>query len=88
MLDAVRAVERRGAAEIASRLTANWSRVFKYAIRCGLAERNPAEFLREVLSPRAKGHFAAIGADGLPKLLKALYSNEACMGCQLASRCA
>jgi integrase len=80
VLDAIRAVERRGALEIANRLTANCSRVFKYAVRCGLAERNPAEFLREVLAPREKGHFAAIGADGLPGFLRALYANEACMG--------
>lgn len=80
VLDAIRAVERRGALEIANRLTANCSRVFKYAIRCGLAERNPAEFLREVLAPREKGHFAAIGSDALPEFLRALYANEACMG--------
>jgi len=80
VLDAIRAVEGRGALEIANRLTANCSRVFKYAIRCGLAERNPAEFLREVLAPREKGHFAAIGSDALPEFLRALYANEACMG--------
>jgi site-specific recombinase XerD len=74
VLDAIRAIERRGALEIANRLTANCSRVFKYAIRCGLAERNPAEFLREVLAPREKGHFA------VPALVRTLYANEACMG--------
>lgn len=80
VLDAIRAIERRGALEIANRQTANCSHVFKYAIRCGLAERNPAEFLREVLQPREKGHFAAIGADGLSEFLRALYANEACIG--------
>jgi integrase len=80
VLDAICAIEKRGALEIANRQTANCSRVFKHAIRCGLAERNPAEFLREVLQPREKGHFAAIGADGLPEFLRALYANEACMG--------
>lgn len=80
VLDAIRAVERRGALEIASRLAANCSRVFRYAMRCGHADRNPAEHLREVLAPREKGHFAAIGPDGLPALLRALYANEACMG--------
>ena len=80
VLDAIRAIERRGALEIANRQTANCSRVFKFAIRCGLAERNPAEFLREVLEPREKGYFAAIGAEGLPEFLRALYANEACMG--------
>jgi integrase len=54
--------------------------VFKYAIRCGPAERNPAEFLREVLEPRERGLVAAIGTEGLPEFLRALYANEACMG--------
>jgi hypothetical protein len=80
VLDDIRAIERRGALEIANRQTANCSGVFRYAIRCGLAERNPAEFLREVLEPREKGHFAAIGVDELPEFLRALYANEACMG--------
>lgn len=80
VLDSIRAIEKRGAHEIASRLTSNCSRIFKYAIRCGHADRNPAEFLREVLAPREKGHFAAIGTDELPALLRALYANEACMG--------
>ncbi|WP_056441068.1 integrase arm-type DNA-binding domain-containing protein [Massilia sp. Root335] len=80
VLDDIRAIERRGALEIANRQTANCSGVFRYAIRCGLAERNPAEFLREVLEPREKGHFAAIGVDELPEFLRAPYANEACMG--------
>lgn len=80
VLDAIRAVERRGALEIASRLAANCSRVFRYSMRCGHADRNPAEHLREVLAPRERGHFAAIGPDGLPALLRALYAYEACMG--------
>lgn len=80
VLKAIRVVEGRGALEVAKRLTSDCSRVFKYAIRCELTERNPAALLGEVLEPREKGHFAAIGADELPKFLKALYSNEACMG--------
>jgi integrase len=80
ILDVIRAVEQRGAREIARRLTANCARVFRHAIRSGIAERNPAEYLREVLEPQEKGHFAALGADGLPGLLRAMYANEACMG--------
>lgn len=80
VLDAIRAIEKRGALEMASRITANCSRVFRFAIRCGLTDRNPAEFLREVLEPRAETHFAAIGPDELPAFLRALLSNEACMG--------
>lgn len=80
VLEAIRKVERRGALEVAARLAANCSRIFKFAAHCGLAEGNPAEFLREVLQPREKGHFAAIGADELPRFLGALLANEACMG--------
>lgn len=80
VLKAIRAVEGRGALEVAKRLTSDCSRVFKYAIRCELTERNPAALLGEVLEPREKGHFAAIGADELPAFLRALYANEACMG--------
>jgi hypothetical protein len=80
LLEAIRTVEKRGAMEIAKRLTQNCSRVFKYAKRCGYTKYNPAEDLREVLSPREEGHFAAIEANQLPEFLRALYSSEACMG--------
>lgn len=80
VLKAIRSVEGRGALEVAKRLTSDCSRVFKYAIRCELTERNPAALLGEVLEPREKGHFAAIGPDELPAFLGALYANEACMG--------
>lgn len=80
MLEAIRAVEGRGAVEIAKRLTSDCSRVFKYAIRCELTERNPAALLGEILEPQKKGHFAAISADELPTFLRALSANEACMG--------
>ncbi len=53
VLDAIRAIERRGALEIANRQTSNCLRVVKYAIRCGLAERNPAEFLRALYANEA-----------------------------------
>ena len=48
-------------------------------MRSGRAERNPAEYLKEVLEPQEKGRFAALGADGLPALVRAMYANEACM---------
>jgi integrase len=80
VLDAIRSVEQRGALEVAKRLTADSSRVFKYAMRCGLTEKNPAALLGEVLEPREKGHFAALGPDDLPDFLRVLFANEACMG--------
>jgi integrase len=80
VLQAIRAIEARGALEIASRTAANCSRVFRYAIRAGIAERNPAETMRDVMAPREEGHFAAIESDNLPAFLRTLYANEACMG--------
>ena len=64
VLDAIHAVEQHGAREIARRLTANCARVFRYAMRSGRAERNPAEYLKDVLEPQEKEYFAALGADG------------------------
>jgi hypothetical protein len=54
--------------------------VFKFAIRCGLAERNPAEFLREVLEPREKGALRGDWGRRAPAFLRALYANEASIG--------
>lgn len=80
VLQAIRKIESRGALEIASRTAANCSRIFRYAIRCGLTDRNPADTMRDVLAPRETGHFAAIASDDLPTFLRTLYTNEACMG--------
>jgi hypothetical protein len=41
-LGALRGIEKRGAREIAKRLTADCSRVFNFAIDSGLATQNPA----------------------------------------------
>ncbi|WP_426114654.1 tyrosine-type recombinase/integrase [Massilia sp. PWRC2] len=77
---AIRAIERRGSLEVAKRMAADCARVFNYAVRSGLAERNPAALLGEVLEVREKSHFAALSPDQLPGFLRALHGNEACMG--------
>jgi integrase len=80
LLYAVRQIEQRGAMEIAKRITANLSRIFVFASHSGRVDRNPAAMLTQALRPREKGHFAAIDPEELPALIKALASNEACMG--------
>lgn len=79
LIAALRKIESRGAHEVAHRLKATCSHVFSYAIQSGLAERNPAADLKDVLKPVAPGHFAAIGADDMPAFLDTLNRNEARM---------
>lgn len=80
ILHAVRQIEKRGAPEVARRITADISRVFVFALHSGIVDRNPALMLNKVLKPQVKGHFAAIDPEELPALIKALSRNEACMG--------
>ncbi|SFI32929.1 Integrase [Collimonas sp. OK307] len=79
LIAALRKVEARGAHEIAHRIKAICAQVFRYAIQCGLTDRNPAADMTDVLKPVRKGHFAAINADDLPTFLKVLNENEARM---------
>lgn len=75
VLDAIRTVERRGALEIANRQTANRSRVFKHAIRCGLAERTPAEFLRALYANEA---CMGVRTAACPRPTSATWVNASC----------
>lgn len=77
MIATLRKIESRGAHELAHRIKANCARIFSYAIQQGLAVRNPAEDLKDVLKPVQAGHFAAITTDELPAFLAAMNKNNA-----------
>ncbi|RJG02520.1 tyrosine-type recombinase/integrase [Noviherbaspirillum sedimenti] len=77
MIAALRKIESRGAQEVAHRIKATCARVFSYAIQSGIADRNPAADLKDVLKPAKAGHFAAITADELPAFLAAMDKNDA-----------
>src|SRR5471032_1811306 len=79
MLDVLRQIEKRGAVNMAARVGAHCSAVFRFAIAKGVVKYNPVPDLRGALKPRAKGHHAAIGTDELPELLTALRQAEASM---------
>lgn len=79
LLDTLRQVERRGAVDMAARVAAHCSAVFRFAIAKGVVKYNPVPDLRGALKPRAKGHHAAIGSDELPEFLTALREAEAGM---------
>lgn len=79
MLDVLHQIERRGAVDMAARVAAHCSAVFRFAIAKGIVTYDPIPALRGALKPRVKGHHAAIGTDELPEFLKALRKAEAGM---------
>lgn len=60
LLACLRRVQERGAIETAHRARADASSVFRFAISCGLAERDPAADLRGALPPIQRRHFPAV----------------------------
>lgn len=60
LLKVVQRIENRGAVETAHRALGNCSKVFKYAIASGKAERDPAQDISNALAPVKKSHFPAI----------------------------
>ena len=77
LLSVIRAVEDRGATEMAKRILQAASQVFRYAIACSRASRDPSQDLRGALraSPPAK-HRAALRAQDLPSFFEALARYE------------
>ena len=60
LLTALRIIEQRGALDVAHRTLQEVSRIFRYAIATGRAERDPAADLRGALSPAQGSNFASI----------------------------
>lgn len=60
LLKIIRKVEHRGAVETAHRALGNCSKIFKYAIASGKAERDPTQDITGALAPVKKSHFPAI----------------------------
>jgi integrase len=67
-----KAIEKRGARDIAKRALETAGQVFRYAIAHGHAERNPATAIRprDILKANRKVNYARIDAKELPRLLK------------------
>jgi integrase len=70
----VKAIEARGAADLAKRALENTGQIFRFAIAHGFAKRNPASEFRpaDVLKPTRKTNLARIDAKDLPGLLRAI----------------
>ena len=70
----VRAVESRGARDVAKRALETTGQIFRYAIAHGYAKRNPAKEIepRDILKTSVKTNYARIDAKKLPNLLRAI----------------
>ena len=77
LLEALRRIEKRGAVDTAHRALQDCSRVFRYAIATGRAERDTAADLRGALTPVKGGNFASITEpQKVGRLLRAIDGYE------------
>lgn len=76
MLTALRAIESRGAHDLAHRVQQVCGQIFTYAIVTGRAERNPVNDLRGALTPVTKKHNAYLKAEDLPEFLKKMNAYD------------
>ncbi len=69
-----KAIERRGARDIAKRALETTGQVFRYAIAHGYARRNPASEIRpsDILKSARKVNYARVDARELPNLLRSI----------------
>ncbi|HAS52239.1 MAG TPA: integrase [Gammaproteobacteria bacterium] len=85
LLAVLRRIEARGVIETAHRALQHCSKVFRYGIATGRAERDPAADLRGALTPVKTTHFPAITRPGaIGELLRALDGYQG----QFVTRCA
>ena len=70
----MKAIQRRGALDIAKRCYQMTGQVFRYAIAHGIAERNPAGDIKpsDILPSRLKTNYARVDTKELPALLRAI----------------
>lgn len=76
VLQIVRAIEKRGSLEIASKVLQRMTAVFRYAVQTGKATHNPASEMRGVLKTRKVQHMAALETSDLPIFLQKLSNGD------------
>ena len=69
-------IQARGANEMAKRAIQVCSKVFRYSVITGRAERDLTIELKGALKKYNKGHYASIEVDELPDFVKVLYDND------------
>ena len=86
VLSVIRAVESRGALDVASRVLQRTSAIFRYAIQTGRAIYNPAADMKGVLKTRKVEQRSTISRGELPEFLKKLDSYSGDLITKLALR--
>jgi integrase len=68
----VKAIEARGAKDMAKRAFETSGQIFRYAIANDICQNNPAALIKpsDVLAPTSKANYARIGAKELPELMR------------------
>lgn len=77
LLEVIRKIERRGAYDLAKRQLQKCGEIFRYAIACGKATRDPSQDIKAGLKQVKKEHFASIDIKELPEFLRVLDRNDA-----------
>ena len=77
LLQAIRKIENRPAIEIAKRQLQKCGEIFRYAIACGKAVRDPSADIKNALKPQKTSHYAALDVKELPEFLRVLERNDA-----------
>jgi integrase len=72
VLDALRAIERRGALEIARKTMVTAGQVFRFGIATGRAKSDPTRDLRGALQEREERHYSVLKREDLPEFLAKL----------------
>jgi len=85
LLAVIRRIEARGAVETAHRALQNCGQVFRYAVACGRAERDPSGDLRGALPPSEEKHHASLTD---PKAVAALLRDLDAYEGSFVTRCA
>ncbi len=76
LLEVIRVAERRGALDVAGRLSQRCGAIFRYAIQTGRASYNPAADLRGAIKSRKVTHRPALGRAELPEFLAKLEAYD------------
>ena len=70
-------VARPDALDVAKRNAQVCGQIFRYAIACGKATRNPIPDIKDAFKPSEKSNFASIDTDEIPSFVRALNRNDA-----------